>query len=83
MIKWNEIINFFDFLVTDWEQYKKFAPDPTKMHVGHVANPDACDVEVKKKLSNIRGHLVQFPTQFLNKENLIISNAVTPVEIFT
>ena len=56
------------------------------MHVGHVANPDACDVEVKKKLSNIRGHLVQFPTQFLNKENLmgnIISSTVTPAEIFT
>ena len=51
-----------------------------------MANPKACDEEVKNELSNIKGHLVQFPTQFLNKENLmgnVISNAVTPVEIFT
>ncbi|RIA93447.1 hypothetical protein C1645_735559 [Glomus cerebriforme] len=72
--------------VADWEQYKKFVPDPTKMYIGHVANPNASVEEVKKKLSNIRGNLVQFPTQFLNDENLlgsIISNAVTPSEIFT
>ncbi|CAB4387759.1 unnamed protein product [Rhizophagus irregularis] len=69
--------------VADWEQYKEFVPDPTKMFIGHVANPNASVEEIKRKLSNIRGHLVQFPTQFLKNEHLMggmISNAV---EIFT
>jgi hypothetical protein len=42
--------------------------------------------ETIKKLNNIRGHLVEFPHEFLHKENLmgsVISNAVTPAEIFT
>ncbi|RHZ82653.1 hypothetical protein Glove_106g15 [Diversispora epigaea] len=72
--------------VTTWEQYENFVPDRTKVPIGHVANLQADLEETKTKLSNIRGHLVNFPTRFLQSENLlssVISNAVTPAEIFT
>jgi hypothetical protein len=42
--------------------------------------------EIIKKLDNIRGHLVEFPYEFLSKENLlgsVISIAGTPLEIST
>ncbi|CAG8468958.1 364_t:CDS:10 [Diversispora eburnea] len=71
--------------VTTWEKYENFVPDRTKVPIGHAANQ--ADVEtIKDKLSNVRGHLVEFPTRFLQSENLlssVISNAVTPAEIFT
>ncbi|CAB5182190.1 unnamed protein product [Rhizophagus irregularis] len=35
--------------VADWEQYKEFVPDPTKMFIGHVANPNASVEEIKRK----------------------------------
>ncbi|GBC05685.1 hypothetical protein RclHR1_06370012 [Rhizophagus clarus] len=72
--------------VMNWDQYKKFVPDPAKVPTGHVANSEATKEEVEEKLKNIRGHLVVFPAQFLSQENLfgsIIANAVTPFEIFT
>ncbi|EXX61011.1 phospholipase D [Rhizophagus irregularis DAOM 197198w] len=72
--------------VINWDQYKEFVPDPAKVPTGHVANSEATKEEIEEKLKNIRGHLVVFPTQFLSQENLfgsIISNAVTPFEIFT
>ncbi|CAB4388903.1 unnamed protein product [Rhizophagus irregularis] len=72
--------------VTSWDEYKHFVPDQTKVPIGHVANSETPIDETVKKLNNIRGHLVEFPYEFLNKENLlgsVISNAVTPAEIFT
>ncbi|CAG8464425.1 6353_t:CDS:10 [Acaulospora morrowiae] len=72
--------------VVNWESYDQFVPDSTLVPTGHVANSKANLEEVKNKLSNIRGHLVNFPLHFLEGENLfgsVISNAVTPVEIFT
>ncbi|CAG8605205.1 4974_t:CDS:10 [Funneliformis mosseae] len=72
--------------VVDWEQYEKFVPDPARVQPCHVANSEATEEDVRKKLGNVRGHLVTFPTKFLNQENLlgsVISNAVTPAEIFT
>lgn len=86
---WNLIkiilLNIF-YLVTSWDEYKHFVPDQTKVPIGHVANSETPIDETVKKLNNIRGHLVEFPYEFLNKENLlgsVISNAVTPAEIFT
>jgi hypothetical protein len=69
-----------------WNEYKNFVPDPTKIPTGHVANSEMTVEETRKRLDNIRGHLVEFPLEFLNKENLlgsVIQNAVTPAEIFT
>ncbi|RIA88545.1 hypothetical protein C1645_725863 [Glomus cerebriforme] len=72
--------------VTNWDEYKLFVPDSTKVPTGHVANLGISMEDTRKKLDNIRGHLVEFPLEFLHKENLmgsVISNAVTPAEIFT
>ncbi|CAI2169391.1 2838_t:CDS:10 [Funneliformis geosporum] len=68
--------------VTDWEQYKKFVSDPMKMPI-EVNSQDY--VEVERKLNHVKGHLVQFPTEFLNKEHLMgsVSYSVTLAEIFT
>ncbi|CAG8498943.1 7241_t:CDS:10, partial [Ambispora leptoticha] len=71
--------------VTDWTEYKNFVPDGTKVPTGHVANALQSPEEIQQKLDKIRGHLVEFPLHFLEKENLmgsVISNAVTPAEIF-
>ncbi|PKY56906.1 phospholipase D/nuclease [Rhizophagus irregularis] len=74
--------------VTTWDEYRHFVPDQTKVPIGHVANSEIPEEEIIKKLDNIRGHLVEFPYEFLNKENLLGSvnshaNAsVTPIEIF-
>src|SRR4051794_26231230 len=76
----------FFFLVLNWGQYEKFVPDPTKVPTGHVANIEATEEELGKKLEKIRGNLVIFPAKFLSQENLlgsVISNAITPAEIFT
>ena len=53
-----------------------------KVLTGHVANFGVTSKEVDEKLENIRGHLVIFPTKFLNQENLLGSIYV-PVELFT
>ncbi|CAG8441424.1 6591_t:CDS:10 [Funneliformis caledonium] len=72
--------------VTSWKEYTSFVPDPTKVRTGHVANSEISEEETREKLSVVRGHLVEFPLEFLSKENLmgsVIQNAVTPAEIFT
>ncbi|CAI2162099.1 19719_t:CDS:10 [Funneliformis geosporum] len=72
--------------VTSWIEYNNFVPDPTKVRTGHVANSEISEEVTREKLNNVRGHLVEFPLEFLSKENLmgsVIQNAVTPVEIFT
>ncbi|CAG8492249.1 5229_t:CDS:10 [Ambispora gerdemannii] len=71
--------------VTDWTEYKNFVPDATKVPAGHVANTLQSPEEIQQKLDKVRGHLVEFPLHFLEKENLmgsVISYAVTPAEIF-
>ncbi|CAG8525275.1 11919_t:CDS:10 [Funneliformis mosseae] len=68
--------------ITDWEQYKKFVSNPTTMPIDANSQGYA---EVERKLSNVKGHLVQFPTEFLNRENLMgsVTYSVTLAEIFT
>ncbi|CAG8466471.1 3479_t:CDS:10 [Scutellospora calospora] len=70
--------------VVNWRQYEDFVPNPTVVDKGHAAISNTSDI--KAKLDKIRGHLVTFPIHFLESENLmgsVISNAVTPTEIFT
>ncbi|KAI8356505.1 hypothetical protein B0O80DRAFT_447589 [Mortierella sp. GBAus27b] len=72
--------------VETWDQYKAFVPDPKKVLTGHVAMPDATVEKVMDRLQDVTGHLVEFPTNFLCKENLlgnVVEGAVTPMEIFT
>ncbi|KAF9110098.1 hypothetical protein BGX27_006778 [Mortierella sp. AM989] len=72
--------------IQTWDEYRKFVPNPKKVLTGHVAMPGATVENVTEKLQGVTGHLVDFPTKFLCKENLlggIVEGTITPMEIFT
>lgn len=58
------------YIVTTWDEYHKFYPDPEKIELGHVHDPNMSVDEVRRHLNNIRGHLVEFPMDFLSCEDL-------------
>lgn len=75
-----------DDTVQTWDDYRKFVPNPKKVLTGHVAMEDATVEKVNEQLQKVTGHLVEFPTRFLMKENLlggVVEGAVVPMEIFT
>jgi hypothetical protein len=75
-----------DDTVHTFEQHRKFLPDPAKVPHGHVADPNLHGREIKLRLAKVRGHLVQFPTNYLKDENMLgslIRETVTPMVIFT
>lgn len=75
-----------DDKIESWDDYKAFVPDPKKVLTGHVCMPGATVENVTERLQRVTGHLVEFPTKFLQKENLlggVVENKVTPLEIFT
>lgn len=57
-------------LVTNWDEYKEFYPSGEDIDIGHVYNPDMGVDEITENLSRIRGHLVEFPLNFLKEVNL-------------
>ncbi|KAG1152416.1 hypothetical protein G6F37_000260 [Rhizopus arrhizus] len=59
-----------DDTITNWEEYHAFYPDPEKINLGHVQDPNMTVDEIRKHLDTIRGHLVEFPTKFLCYEDL-------------
>ncbi|KAL0085255.1 hypothetical protein J3Q64DRAFT_1746253 [Phycomyces blakesleeanus] len=73
--------------VNNWEEYKQFYPDPEKINIGHISNPNMPVDEIRGHLSKIRGHLVEFPYGFLKDVDLqgesipVISNVVQ--ELYT
>lgn len=75
-----------DDTVHTFEQHRQFLPDPLKVSHGHVADPELHGKHIRNKLANVRGHLVEFPTQYLKDENMLgsyIRETVTPMIIFT
>lgn len=75
-----------DDKIQTWDDYKAFVPDPKKVLTGHVCMPGATVENVTERLQRVTGHLVEFPTKFLQSENLlggVVENKVTPLEIFT
>ncbi|KAI8372985.1 uncharacterized protein BYT42DRAFT_54309 [Radiomyces spectabilis] len=75
-----------DDTVHTFEQHRQFLPDPTVVPHGHIADPDMSEKEICQRLSGIRGHLVNFPTEYLKNENLLgsyLRETVTPMVIFT
>lgn len=60
----------FLFLVTNWEEYTAFYPDPKEIEIGHVFDPEMSVDDIRGHLSNIRGHLVEFPYRFLEGVDL-------------
>ena len=72
--------------VETWDEYRAFVPNPKKILTGHVAMEGATVEGVRERLQKVTGHLVEFPTRFLMKENLLggaVQGAVVPMEIFT
>ncbi|KAI9468470.1 MAG: hypothetical protein EXX96DRAFT_590746 [Benjaminiella poitrasii] len=59
-----------DDTVTNWEEYKAFYPDPAHIDIGHGHDPEMSVEEIRDQLSNIRGHLVEFPYHFLENVDL-------------
>ena len=75
-----------DDTVETWDDYRAFVPNPKKVLQGHVAMEGATLEQVTERLQRVTGHLVEFPTRFLSKENLMggaAVEAVVPMEIFT
>ncbi|KAG2212699.1 hypothetical protein INT47_000676, partial [Mucor saturninus] len=75
-----------DDTVHSVEQHRQFVPDPARVLPGHVAEPwKLTNDQVQSKLNEIRGHLVQFPTEYLKNINMtasVMQEAVPPV-VFT
>ncbi|KAI7898091.1 uncharacterized protein BX663DRAFT_526183 [Cokeromyces recurvatus] len=59
-----------DDTVTDWEEYKSFYPDPNQIDIGHVYDPEMSVEDIRDRLANIHGHLVEFPYHFLENVDL-------------
>ncbi|KAL0074116.1 hypothetical protein J3Q64DRAFT_1735116 [Phycomyces blakesleeanus] len=75
-----------DDTVHTFEQHRQFLPDPTKVSHGHVANLELSGPEIQLQLDQVRGHLVEFPTNYLKDENMLgsyLREAITPMTIFT
>lgn len=65
------IKSIFFYTVHSVEQQRQFVPDPSRILPGHVAEPwNHTNEEIQTKLDQIRGHLVQFPTEYLKNVNL-------------
>ncbi|RKP23598.1 hypothetical protein SYNPS1DRAFT_24334 [Syncephalis pseudoplumigaleata] len=68
------------------QEYKQFIPDPKQVLRGHIADPTMSVQQVEEILGGVRGHLVDFPNNFLSQENLSASyfsaENLMPVELF-
>lgn len=58
------------FLVTNWDEYKAFYPSGEEIDIGHVYDPEMSVDEILENLGRVRGHLVEFPLDFLKEVNL-------------
>jgi len=73
-----------DDSVHTWSEYKRFVP--AHVLACHSALADVPDEDIQHKLQEIRGHLVEFPLHFLEKEDLLNAFSVeklVPQETFT
>jgi hypothetical protein len=76
----------YHITVLTFDGHRRFVPDPSRIPPGHIASPWKRNYEeVMTQLGQIRGHLVFFPTQYLNQENMtssLVQEAVPPA-VFT
>lgn len=56
--------------MTTWEEYHAFYPDPEKIEIGHVHDPEMPVEDIVQTLDQVRGHLVEFPLKFLEQVDL-------------
>ncbi|KAI9253220.1 hypothetical protein BY458DRAFT_521986 [Sporodiniella umbellata] len=75
-----------DDTVHSIEEHRKFVPDPARIMPGHIAEPwKFSSSEIQNKLSQIQGHLVQFPVDYMKNVNMtssVMQEAVPPI-VFT
>ncbi|KAI8148534.1 hypothetical protein BJV82DRAFT_268413 [Fennellomyces sp. T-0311] len=73
-----------DDTVRTFEEHRKFVPDPNKIPYGHVADPDRTAEDIHDNLSKVRGHLVEFPVDYLADEQLMnVIESMAPMVIFS
>ncbi|CAG8616793.1 14882_t:CDS:10, partial [Cetraspora pellucida] len=76
-----------DDTVSNWDEFKAYVPDRTKVPLGHITESSKQNMEqTKAELKKIKGHLVLFPLNFLRDTTLsgsVVFDAVTPMELFT
>lgn len=76
-----------DDTVRTWDQYKEFMPDVEKVLRCHTVKKEMTKRQVRHKLSEIQGHLVEFPTHFLEEEVLRATNfsaeSLMPEDLYT
>ncbi|ORX48538.1 phospholipase D/nuclease [Hesseltinella vesiculosa] len=72
-----------DDTVRNFDQYRSFYPDPTAIPLGHAHNKDMSTHEIRTELGRIRGHLVEFPMQFLEDEDLKADAMTLTLELYT
>ncbi|KAI9313552.1 hypothetical protein BX666DRAFT_1977704 [Dichotomocladium elegans] len=73
-----------DDTVHTFEQHRQFLASGVPH--GHIADSKLSNHEIALSLSNIQGHLVAFPTEYLKSENMLgsaVREAVVPMVIFT
>lgn len=71
-----------DDTVHTFEEHRRFVA--SDVPYGHIADPNRTSEDIRKKLSAIRGHLVQFPIEYLRNENLLnVIESMAPMVIFT
>ncbi|EXX54735.1 uncharacterized protein OCT59_028117 [Rhizophagus irregularis] len=71
--------------LTSWDDFKTFVPDRSKIPAGHVHNHKLTNEEIEAELSKVKGHLVHYPLQFMNKEKLSGSftlDSMAPTEVY-
>ncbi|CDZ98423.1 Phospholipase D1 [Phaffia rhodozyma] len=56
--------------VKNWDQYNKYAPSGK---TGHLSDPNMPIEEVKQRLSEVKGHLVEMPIGFLIEEKQLVT----------
>lgn len=56
--------------MTTWDEYHSFYPDQNKVDIGHVYDKEMPVSVIRQELSQIRGHLVEFPTKFLENVDM-------------
>ncbi|KAI8097311.1 uncharacterized protein BX664DRAFT_356568 [Halteromyces radiatus] len=80
-----------DDTIFTYDQHTAFVPDSKRIPYGHAPGfnntpSDNNATTIQAKLDKIRGHLVQFPLDYLNQSDIITRNVwemVTPLVIFT
>ncbi|KAI9490490.1 hypothetical protein BDB00DRAFT_837407 [Zychaea mexicana] len=73
-----------DDTVRNFDEHRKFVPDANQVAYGHVADPERTAEDIQQTLDGVRGHLVEFPVDYLKDETLLNTfESMAPMIIFT